>query len=55
MPGIIAASLISPSSIVLAVVIFIGGAQYDDGKIGAELVGLVLSFLPFHGRRLKDW
>ena len=55
---IIAVSLISHSSmnhawtiavisgtIVLAVVIFIGGAQYDDGKIGAELVGLVLSFL----------
>ena len=32
-------------TIVLAVVIFIGGARFDDGSIGAELVGLVLSFL----------
>lgn len=36
---------VTSGTIVLAVVIFIGGAQYDSGSIGIELVGLVISSL----------
>ena len=36
---------VTAGTIVLAVVIFIGGAQYDNGAIGGELVGLVISSL----------
>ena len=36
---------VTAGTIVLAVVIFIGGASFDSGSIGGDLAGLVVSFL----------